>query len=343
VQGVGAAALVPSSLAVLQAAYPDRRERARAFGVWGGIAGAAAASGPVIGGVLTAWISWRAVFMVNLPVAAAALWATWRHVTVSSRREGAAGIDPVGQVAAVASIGGLVLALIQGGQSGWRQPLALAGLAAFAAFGVAWLLTERRVRDPMLPLELFRGRTLSGATAVGLLLNLGFYGQLFVMTLYLQHVRHQSAPLAGLALLPEELAVLVASPLSGRVTGRTGPRLPMTTGLLVGAFGFAGLALAQPGTPYPLLVPPLVAAGFGISFTMPATTVAAMGAAPADRGGLASGVLNASRQLGGAVGVALLGALVAAGHPFTAGMHLGMLAAAAAYAAGALLSWTTVR
>jgi DHA2 family methylenomycin A resistance protein-like MFS transporter len=343
VQGAGAAALVPSSLALLQAAYPDRRERARAFGVWGGIAGVAAASGPVLGGVLTASISWRAVFLVNVPVGAAALWATWRHVRTSSRREGASGIDPVGQLTAVAAIGGLVVALIQGGERGWRDGLVLAGFAAFVAFGAAWLLAERRAADPMLPLWLFRRRTLSGGTAVGLLLNLGFYGQLFVMSLYLQHVRHQSPPLAGIALLPEALAVFAGSPLSGRVTGRVGPRPPMAAGMVLGALGFAALALAQPGTPYPLLVLPMVAAGFGTSFTMPAATVAVMGAAPADRGGLASGVLNASRQLGGAVGVALLGALVAAGHPFTAGMHLGMLVAAAAFAAGAALSWATVR
>jgi MFS transporter, DHA2 family, methylenomycin A resistance protein len=343
VQGVGAAMAVPSSLALLRAAFPDRRERARAFGVWGGIAGIAAAAGPVLGGALTASVSWRAVFMVNLPVGLLALWLTRRHVTATSRRSDAAGIDPVGQVAAVASLGGLILALIQGGEQGWGRPVVLGGLAAFVAFGAIWVVAQRRSRDPMLPLELLRRPAFSGAVSVGLLLNLGFYGQLFVMSLYLQHVRGEGPSLAGAALLPEALAVLVASPLSGRLVGRSGPRLPMTAGMLVGAAGFASLALVRPGTPYGLLVAPMIAAGFGTSFTMPAATAAAMGAAPPERGGLASGALNASRQVGGAVGVALLGALVAAHRSFTPGMELAMALAAIAFAAGAVLSATTLR
>jgi len=343
VQGIGAAVAVPSSLSLLRAAYPETRERARAFGVWGGIAGVAAASGPVLGGVLTDAISWRAVFMVNLPIGALALWLVTRHVTTTSRSEAVSGVDPVGQVTAVATLGGLALALIEAGRHGWRQPLALAGLAVFLVAGAIWLLTERRVAQPMLPLKLFRSHTFSGATAVGLLLNLGFYGQLFVMSLYLQHVRHQSAALAGVALLPEALAVMVASPLSGRITARVGPRIPMTTGMLVGALGFASLMLARAGTAYGLLAAPMIAAGFGTSFTMPAATAAAMGAAPEDRGGLASGVLNASRQVGSAVGIALLGALVASGRGFTAGMPLAMLVAAVAFGIGAVVSGIAVR
>jgi MFS transporter, DHA2 family, methylenomycin A resistance protein len=341
-QGVGAALAVPSSLALLGAAYPDPVQRARAFGLWGGIAGVAAASGPVLGGVLVSSVSWRAVFLVNLPIGAVTLWLVRRHVTATSRREGARGLDPVGQVTALVSLGGLVVALIQGGELGWRQPIVLTGLALFVAGGIAWLLTERRVDDPMVPLGLFRRSTFTGATAVGLLLNLAFYGQLFVMSLYLQHARHQPPSLAGVALLPEALAVLVASPLSGRLTGRHGPRLVMTAGMLVGALGFAMLALARPGTAFALLVAPMVAAGFGTSLTMPAATAAVLGAAPADRGGLAAGVLNTGRQVGGAVGVALLGALVG-GRPFATGMHLAMSVAAAAFAAGAVLSSTTVR
>jgi len=343
VQGAGAAMAVPSSLALLRAAYPDQRERARAFGVWGGIAGIAAASGPVLGGALTASVSWRAVFMVNLPVGLAALWLTRRHVPAAPRRDGASGIDPVGQVAAVASLGGLILALIRGGEAGWGQPLVVCGLVAFVVFGVAWVATQWRGTDPMLPLELWRRPTFSGSVAVGLLLNLGFYGQLFVMSLYLQQVRHDSPSLTGVALLPEALAVLIASPLSGRLTGRVGPRRPMASGQLIGAAGFAALALAPLAGPFALLVVPMIAAGFGTAFTMPAATSAAVGAVEAERSGLASGALNASRQVGGAVGVALLGGLVAAPHAFGSGMHLAMLLAAAAFAAGAVLSATTVR
>jgi MFS transporter, DHA2 family, methylenomycin A resistance protein len=343
VQGVGAAMAVPSSLALLRAAYPGTRERARAFGVWGGIAGIAAASGPVLGGALTASISWRAVFMVNLPIGLLALWLTRRHVPAAPRRAGASGIDPVGQIAAVASLGGLIVALIRGGEAGWSQPVVAGGLAAFAVFGLAWVLIQRRSRDPMLPLELLRRPMLSGSIAVGLLLNLGFYGQLFVMSLYLQQVRGDSPALTGVALLPEALAVMIASPLSGRLTGRTGPRAPMISGLLVGAAGFAALALTPLAAPFALLVVPMIAAGFGTSFTMPAATAAAVGAVAAERSGLASGALNAGRQVGGAVGVALLGGLVAAPHAFGPGMHLAMVIAAVAFTAGAALAAATAR
>jgi DHA2 family methylenomycin A resistance protein-like MFS transporter len=164
VQGAGAAMTVPSSLALVRAAYPDDRERARAFGMWAGIA---AAAGPVLGGVLTASTSWRAVFMVNLPIGAVALWLVRRHVAVSSRQPGASGLDPLGQVTAVASLGGLVVALIEGGRLGWRVPAAVAGLAVFATAGLAWLLNERRAHDPMIPPGLFRRPGFSGGSAVG--------------------------------------------------------------------------------------------------------------------------------------------------------------------------------
>lgn len=255
-----------------------------------------------------------------------------------------AGLDPAGQAVAMVALGSLVLALIQGGgHGGWRQPAVLATLALFAACAVAWLLIERRGSAPMVPLGLFRQPAFSGGVAVSLLLNCGFYGQLFVMTLYLQHVRQQAAAFAGVALLPETLAVLVGAPLSGRVTGRFGPRLPMTAGMLTGALGFALLALAQRGAPLALLAGPMTAAGLGTACTVPAATAAVVGTAPAGRAGVAAGVLNASRQVGGAIGIALLGALVAGAHQFTAGMHAAMAVAAAAFAAGAALSAATVR
>src|SRR5919198_6229529 len=179
VQGAGAAMMVPSSLALLGAAYPDPRLRARAFGVWGGIAGIAAASGPLLGGVLTASVSWRAVFIVNLPVGVLALWLVWRHVEATSRREGARRLDPLGQLMAVACVGGLVIALIHGGSAGWRQPLVLGGLAAAAACAGVWLLAQRRARDPMVPPWLLRRAGVSGPGARGPLLNLRLFGPPF--------------------------------------------------------------------------------------------------------------------------------------------------------------------
>jgi DHA2 family methylenomycin A resistance protein-like MFS transporter len=330
-QGLGAALLVPSSLALLRAAYEDPRERAQAVGAWGAIAGIAAASGPVIGGLLVAAGSWRWVFLLNVPVGIVALALARRYLPRAGERSGA-GVDPPGQLLAVAALGSLTLGLIQESV----VPLLLS-----LPLGAAFVLRERRAHSPMLPLRLFRNPTFSGASFVGLAINLGFYGQLFVISLYFQHVRGWSALATGLALLPEGIFVALSSALSGRLMKRTGPRLPMLAGLTLGGLGLGGLVIAGSHTSYVVLVPPLVAAGFGMAFTMPAATAAIIGAAPAERAGIASGVLNASRQAGGAIGVALLGTLVASG-AFVRGLRVAMLVAGAAFLIAAAVTALTV-
>lgn len=330
-QGLGAALLVPSSLALLRAAYDDPSDRARAIGAWGAVAGIAAASGPVIGGVLVSALNWRAVFLLNLPVGALALMLSRRHLPAAGERSGA-GIDPAGQLLAVAALTLFTLGVI--------QQMLLPALVSLP-LAVAFVLQERRARHPMLPLGLFRNETFSGASFVGLAINLGFYGQLFVMSLYFQHLRGWSALATGLALLPEGIFVAISSALSGRAMARAGPRLPMIAGLLVGGAGLAGLAVAGDYTSYVILVPPLIAAGFGMAFTMPAATNAIIGAAPAERAGIASGVLNASRQAGGAIGVALLGTLVRSG-AFIPGLRTAMLVAGGAFFLAAAVAALTV-
>jgi DHA2 family methylenomycin A resistance protein-like MFS transporter len=193
VQGIAAAAIVPSSLALLRAAYPGEAERARAFGVWGGIAGVAAASGPIIGGALTSFVSWRAVFMVNAPIGVAVFLLTRRLVPVTSRREGA-GVDPLGQSAAIVALAALVVGLIEGGEAGWEDPVVVAAFAVAVVAAAVLLASERRAHDPILPRELFRSRAFTGATVVGLLLNLGFWGQLFVMSLFAPGAHRQWRP-----------------------------------------------------------------------------------------------------------------------------------------------------
>jgi MFS transporter, DHA2 family, methylenomycin A resistance protein len=331
-QGIGAAMLVPSSLALLRAAYADGAERARAVGIWASIAGIAAASGPVLGGVLVAGLGWRAVFLVNLPVGLAAMALAARYVPADgARRRG--GVDACGQLTAAVALAALTFALIEAGPHGWSSPVVLAAFAVFAVALPAFVAIERRAFAPMLPLGLFRSATFSGATAIGLAINLGFYGQLFVMSLYFQHVRGYSALATGLALLPEGALVAASSLVSGRVTARAGPRVPMVIGLGAGALGLLVLAAAGAGTSYGLLVPRLVLTGFGISFTMPAATAATIGAAPARRAGIAAGVLNAGRQVGGAIGVALLGTLVGAG-----GMHAALALAGGVFLAGLIVA-----
>ena len=341
-QGLGAALAVPASLALIQAAYPSLAERRRAFGIWGGIAGIAAGAGPVLGGALVAGLGWRSVFFVNLPIGIAGLLLGARHLPRPAPRPH--GADVAGQIAGVLNLGSLTAALVEAGSLGWGAPLVAASLAVSAVAGVAFVTLERRAATPMLPLSLFASASLSGATVVGALINLGFYGELFVLTLFLQVHLHLGALLAGVALLPQMAMATIGSTLSGRVTARHGPRPVMIAGLALGAAGLAALAgLAGLGAAssghrsYVLLVVPLVATGFGMAFTMPAATAAVMEAAPDARGGLASGTLNAARQTGGVIGVALLGTLVAGGN-FAAGMRTAMAVAAAAFALGALVT-----
>ena len=339
-QGLGAALAVPSSLALLLAAYPDRAGRARAFGIWGGVAGIAAAAGPVVGGALVTGLGWRSVFFVNVPIGALGLILAERFLPSPSRRPH--GVDLAGQVAGAACLAGLTVALIEAGPQGWTSPAVVAGFGLCVVAGVLFVTIERAIRRPMLPLSLFASPTFSAATIVGLLINLGFYGELFVMSLYLQRLRGLTPLMAGIALLPQMAMAVIGSTASGRVMARAGPRLPMLVGLTVGGAGLLGLATAGAQSAYWSLVVPFVAVGLGMSFTMPAATAAVMEAAPVERGGIASGALNAARQLGGVIGVALLGTLVAQQASFVPGLRVGMAIAGGAFFAGVALTAAAV-
>jgi MFS transporter, DHA2 family, methylenomycin A resistance protein len=340
VQGAGAALTVPASLALLAACYPDARDRAHAFGLWGGIAGVAAASGPVVGGLLIAGFGWRSVFAVNLPFGVLGLVGTARYLPdVPGQRRRA---DIPGQLLGIAALGALATALIEAGSLGWTAVPVLAGFAVTAVATTAFIITERRSPSPVLPLSVLRNRGFSTGSAVGLLINLGFYGQLFVATLYFQDLRGYSALITGLALLPEGAMASAGSVLSGRIMARTGPHVPMVGGLALGAAGLLGWLVAGQHTPYAVLVVPLIATGLGMSLTMPAATVAVLGSAPPGRAGLASGVINTARQMGGAIGVALLGSLVAHRAGFTGGMRISMLVAAASFGAACIVAASQV-
>lgn len=335
-QGAGAALLVPSSLVLLQAAYPTPAGRARAIGIWGAIAGVGAASGPIVAGLLvTAW-SWRGVFFLNLPLAVAAMALGARSVPAPGRSQ--RDVDLPGQVLGIAGLGLFTAALVQAGQAGWTSPVVLAGFCLAAAACAGFVVAERGAAEPMLPLHLFARPPFRAGSTVGLLINLGFYGQLFLMSLYLQEIRGYSALAAGLALLPEAALISIASAVSGRIMARTGPRVPMLAGLVLGGAGLLGLIAAGARTEYVVLVAPMAATGFGMALTMPAATAAVIEAAPSGRAGIASGVINAARQAGGVLGVALLGSLVRARPEFTTGLHAGLAVAAGAFLTGALIT-----
>jgi DHA2 family methylenomycin A resistance protein-like MFS transporter len=343
-QGAGAALMVPTSLSLLQAAYEDKASRARAYGVWAAIGGVAAAVGPVLGGVLVAVVGWPAVFFVNVPIGVVALVATLRYVPAPEPRPASHPLLPelLIQGLGIAGLAALTGALNEAGGRGWTSSVVLVLLAAAVVLIAGFVLGERASKQPMVPLALFRRAEFSAAATVGVLLNLGFYGLLFAAPLYFTHVFGFGPLLTGLAILPLSAIVALSSAVSGRLTARLGPRIPILIGLPVGAAGLLGWLLAGTDTPYWLLVAPMIAAGFGISFTMPASTAAIMEAAPADRAGVASAVFNTGRQTGTALGVALVGSFLTA-QGLVPGLHIGVLMGAAALLAATLVAALHIR
>lgn len=337
VQGVGAAVLVPTSLALLSHSFSDTRLRARAVGLWASMGGLGGVMGPVIGGLLAGTLGWRSIFFVNVPVGAMTFLLTLCRMRETPRLPGR-GIDAPGQAAGAATLALLTFACIEGDTLGLRSPLIVAALLGCTLSLALFIYRERRAPHPMLPLHLFTNVSFSAANVVGGVLNFGYYGQIFLLSLYFQQVRGYTPVRTGLALLPETGMVAVVSIVSGRLSGRTGPRPPMLIGLGVGAVGFFGLLVAGAATGYGVLVVPLLMVGGGTALTVPATTVAVIEAVPRSRVGVASAVLNTGRQVGGVLGVAILGSLVSGPRSFLSGMHVALGFAGGAFLAGLLLT-----
>ncbi|MEU4930495.1 MFS transporter [Streptomyces yokosukanensis] len=337
VEGLGAALIVPGSLALIQQSFPAPAARSWAFGLWGSMAGVAASVGPLLGGLLVTTVGWRWVFLINLPVGTACLLLTLRHVDTSPRRADRA-LDWPAQCAVVVSVALLTAALNEAGRRSWSDPAVLAGLALAVVAAAAFVVRERWARSPALPLSVLRSRTMSGGAAIGLLFNFGFYGMVFTASLYFQHQRGFSALATGAALFPAVATTMFASVLSGRLSRRTGDRPLVVSGMLLAALGLAGWAAAGADAAYAALVAPMMAAGFGTSFALTGSTATVMAAAPPEYSGAASALFNTTRQIGSATGVALGGSLLATGSDYGTGLRIAMAVGALAYLTAAGLA-----
>jgi DHA2 family methylenomycin A resistance protein-like MFS transporter len=305
--GIGAALLLPGTLAIITRAVPERREQARAIGVWAGVGSVALPAGPVLGGALVDGPGWRWVFWINVPIVLVAGLVTARVIR-ESREPVRRRPDARGMVISALALAVIVDAFVS--HDTWVAPvLAVALLLLLVA-------AESRAADPMIPLPLLRRRGFLVANAAAGVMNLGTLGLLFVVTLFLQRVQGRSALDAGLALLPLFLPLSLLAPIAGRLTARWGPRRPMVAGLLIAAAGTAWLIGAGKMT----ITPGLLLWGVGLGVLTPAVVAAAVRAAPADRAGLASAANNTARQAGGAIGIAAYGAL--AGDFRAGGLHL---------------------
>ena len=309
VQGAGAAILVPNSLALLNHAFPVERERGRAVGIWAAGASLALTAGPLAGGALIALVGWRSIFLVNLPIGLAGLWLAWRYAEETPRsphRE----IDAAGQAAAIGALGALAGAIIEGGVLGWRDLRVLAGFAASALLIAFFILQERRTRQPMLPLSLFAHPLFTLTALVGLLVNVAFYGLIFVLSLYFQQANGFSPFATGLAFLPMMGAVLPVNLLAPRLAERFGAIATIAGGATLAALGALALLGIARGTSYWVMMAPFIALGGGLGLLVPPLTSALLGSVEKARSGVAAGVLNSTRQTGSVLGVALFGSLI---------------------------------
>ena len=312
VQAVGGSMLNPVAMSIITNVFTEPKERARAIGVWGGVIGISFGIGPVVGGLLTETIGWRAIFWINVPIGIAAFVLAALFIP-ESRAPRARRPDPVGQVLVLVLLVSLTYAIINAPRSGWESPTTI-GLIVLALATVAGLLYyEPRRVDPLIELRFFRSIPFSGATVIAVCAFGAFSGFLFLNTLYLQDVRGLTALEAGLMLLPMAAVMVCLAPISGRIVAGRGPRVPL---IIAGiAMSVAGLALAAVGlhTSYGYLIAAYVVFAIGFAMVNAPITNTAVSGMPRDQAGVAAAVASTSRQVGGSLGVAIIGSVINSG------------------------------
>ncbi|POM24992.1 Multidrug resistance protein stp [Actinomadura rubteroloni] len=309
VQGIGAAALSPASLALLAAAYPVAQERVKAIGLWAGLSGIGLAAGPLAGGVLVEAFGWPAIFLVNVPVGAVLLVVGLR-VLGESRNPNAPAIDVPGTVLSVLGVGSFTYALIEGGSRGWTAPVILGGFAAGAVALAVFMVVEARVPAPMLPVRLFRQRLFAVSNTAMIVVGFALMGSSFFFSQFFVYVQGTSILRAGVQTLPATLAMVVVSPFAGRFAARYGFRIMVTLGLAPAGLGLLALGFVHADTGYANVWWRLAVVGSGFALAMSPLTGAAIQSVGPQEGGLASGVSSTTRQIGAVLGVAVLGAVV---------------------------------
>ncbi|MEJ8657200.1 MULTISPECIES: MFS transporter [Streptomyces] len=310
IQAIGGSMLNPVAMSIITNTFTDPRERARAIGAWGAVVGISMAAGPVVGGLLVDTVGWRSIFWINVPVGLTALLLTWRYVT-ESRAPKPRRPDPVGQLLVITLLGSVTYAIIEAPTEG---PGAVLPFTALAALALAALLAyEPRRPEPLIDLRFFRSAPFSGATVIAISAFAALSGFLFLNTLYLQDVRGLSALQAGLYMLPMAALTFICAPLSGRIVGNRGPRLPLiVAGISMAACGLL-FAAFEAETSTPLLFTGYVLFGLGFGMVNAPITNTAVSGMPRSQAGVAAAVASTSRQTGATLGVAVIGSVLAAG------------------------------
>lgn len=333
VQGLGGAVLSPASLAILQTTYPEGASRARAFGWWSAMGGVGGAAGGLAGGLLVGLLSWRWIFLVNVPVVVLTAVLTVAVVR-ETRDESRPGLDVTGAVLVTTGLVALVYGVVSLESQPWDSPPVLGALAVAVVLLAAFVLVQRRSRHPLVPLSVFRLRSVSTANVVILLISSAMFSMWFFVSLHMQGVLGFDALTAGLAFLPQSFSVVIGSQLSSRLLPRVGPRAVLVAGGALNAAGFVWFAFLTPTTSWAAgVLGPGIAVALGMGLVFPAVTTAATSGVDGGLAGLVSGLVTTSRPIGGAVGLSVLSTLAAS--------HTASLAAAGAAAPAAQTAGTT--
>jgi EmrB/QacA subfamily drug resistance transporter len=354
VQGVGAALMNPSTLSIITVTFPPK-QRGTAIGIWAGVSALALAIGPLAGGLITEHVNWNWIFFINVPIGALAILAAFAFIEESRDTSLEQRPDLAGQLTSALGLFALSYGLIEANTYGWTSGRILGAFALAAVSLVSFVLLELRQRLPMLDLSLFRNRGFAGANTVMLLVGLAMFGVFFYVSLYVQQVLGYSPVQAGASFLPWTLLIILLAPQAGRLSDRFGPRPFVTGGLLIVAgslFIFSRLGVHET---FWNLLPAMILGGIGMSGAMAPTTAAAMASVRPEKAGVGSAVLNSMRQVGGSLGIAIMGAIVASGinssiasgHPrpvaFVSGFQSATLVAALIAVAGAIVAAATLQ
>jgi EmrB/QacA subfamily drug resistance transporter len=347
-QGAGAALMNPATLSIIAATFPPR-QRGTAIGIWAGVSALALAIGPLVGGLITEHIDWSWIFFVNVPVGIVAIAVSFLFID-ESRDETHVRLDLPGLATSAVGLFALTYGLIEANTYGWGSPRILGSFAIAGLALASFYLLERHQRDPMLPLELFRNPTYIGANLVVLLVALAMFGVFFFISLYMQTILGYSAVQTGAAFLPLTLLIILVAPIAGRASDRIGSRGLMTTGMILIALQLLYFSRLGMDATFWNLLPAFLVGGVGMGLTMTPSAAAATRSVPVDKAGVGSAVLNAARQVGGSLGIAIIGAIMAdeAGgartpEAFIDGFQSGLLVAAAIAAVGAVVAYALVR
>jgi EmrB/QacA subfamily drug resistance transporter len=353
VQGVGAALMNPATLSIIVATFPPK-QRGQAIGIWAGVSALALAIGPLGGGLIVENLNWNWIFFINVPVGILGIVVSQFAIRESRDTSAEQSIDFPGLLTSIGFLFSLSYALVEGNSHGWGSPEILGLFATAAVLLVAFIVVEHRQRLAMLDLSLFRIGAFTGANIVAMLVSLSMFGVFFFVSLYIQNILGYSATQAGAAFLPMVTLIILIAPVAGRLSDRIGSRWLMGAGMTLVGFSLLLYERITVHSNFWTLLPSMILGGVGMALTMSPMTSAAMGAVPIDKAGVGSGVLNSFRQVGGSLGIAVIGAIVASylHHPthsplaaqdYVNGLHAGFAVGASLAFAGAIVAVVAVR